>query len=131
MLRRFATALVLTELSEQIEHFGRNVLAYRLLIGGAQRLADFGRGAALLAGPRSFVTFNLMRRVALAPPVLVILEAQIPYPLAAGAAPAHLYKAYASAPELLPNNDAQTHPAANNGLQSGWKQKSRPLVPTH
>ena len=108
--------MVLTELSEQIEHLGRNVLAHRLLIGGAQRLADFGRRAALLAGPRSFVTFNLMRRVALAP---------------AGAAPAHLYKAYASAPELLPNNDAQTHPAANNGLQSGWKQKSRPLVPTH
>src|SRR3569623_654518 len=80
----------LTELPKQIEHFGRNILAHRLLIGGAERLADLGRGAALLAGPHCFLTFNLLRGIAFVPPVLIVLEGQIRYPLAAGAAPARL-----------------------------------------
>ena len=38
----------LSELSEQIEHFGRDILAERFLIGLAQRVADARRNAARL-----------------------------------------------------------------------------------
>src|SRR5205807_1576331 len=68
-----------------------------LLIGGAQRLADFGARATLLAAAGRLFGLGLLGLIGLAPPVVVILKSQIFSP-AAGAAPARFMDAPPACP---------------------------------